>query len=190
MLNRLIAIFAIILAVIGYAVYQKNTLEDQLVPSSKSAEAVLTRLPEGAFETLDGKAYPTEAAWPAKLVIVHYWGTWCGPCEAELPELLGLIKRFEGNAEVKFLLVAVNDEVRKVEKHIKALPISKDSRITWLLDNNGVHREAFGTTRVPETFVFASDKMTLRKYVGPQEWNKSMFFQQFDEFLQISSSKL
>jgi cytochrome c biogenesis protein CcmG, thiol:disulfide interchange protein DsbE len=116
-------------------------------------------------------------------------GTWCAPCEAELPDLLALIKRYEDRPGVKFLLVATNDEVFKVQKHLKTLAIPKSS-IYWLIDNKNVHRDQYGTTRVPETFVFSSDKTTLRKYVGPQEWNKTMFFQSFDEFLQISDRKL
>jgi thiol-disulfide isomerase/thioredoxin len=122
--------------------------------------------------------------------MVHYWGTWCAPCEAELPDLLTLIKRFEGQPNVKFLLIAANDEAVKIQKYLKTLSIPAKASIYWLLDNNNVHREAYGTTRVPETYVFSSDKTTLRKFIGPQEWNKPMFFQTFDELLQISTRKL
>ncbi len=189
MLNRIIVILAIIAAAISYSVYQKQSLQSQL---STKPEAILAKLPKGVFETLDGKPFDPHSLFaekPVGLLMVHYWGTWCAPCEAELPELLTFIKRFEKRPDVKFLLVATNDEVVKVKKHLKTLPIPKSS-IYWLLDNKNVHRDSYGTTRVPETFVFSSDKTTLRKYVGPQEWNKTMFFQTFDEFLQISDHKL
>jgi thiol-disulfide isomerase/thioredoxin len=122
--------------------------------------------------------------------MVHFWGTWCAPCEAELPELLRLINRFERQPNVKFLLVATNDEVVAIKKHLKTLKLPEMGSVHWLIDNKNVHRDAFGTTRVPETYVFSSDKTTLRKFVGPQEWNKTMFFQTFDELLQISTKKL
>jgi len=189
MLNRIIVILLIIAATIGYSVYQKQSLQTQLVAVS---EAVLAKLPQGMFETLDGKPFDVHQIYGSELVellVVHYWGTWCGPCEAELPELLTFIKRFEGRPGVKFLLVAVNDEKMKIEKHLKTLVIPNAS-ITWLIDNRNIHRDTYGTTRVPETYVFSSDKTTLRKYVGPQEWNKTMFFQSFDEFIQISAHKL
>jgi hypothetical protein len=86
-------------------------------------------------------------------------------------------------------LVAVNDEKVKIEKHLKTLVVPKAS-VTWVMDNRNTHRDIYGTTRVPETYVFSSDKRTLKKYTGPQEWNKPMFFQTFDEFLQISTRKL
>ena len=188
MLNRIIAILLVIAAAVGYSVYQKKSLEGQLV---QSEGMILTRLPQSTFETLDGQPFEVDKMFDERvsLLVVHYWGTWCGPCEAELPDLLSFIKRFEGQPEVKFLLVAVNDDKVKVQKHLKTLGIPKSS-ITWVLDNKNVHRDIFGTTRVPETYVFSSDKTTLKKYVGPQEWNKTMFFQTFDEFLQISTRKL
>jgi cytochrome c biogenesis protein CcmG/thiol:disulfide interchange protein DsbE len=189
---RILAIIFIIAAAVGYSLHSKNALQSQLV-SDMQAEAVLSKLPPSVFSTLEGKPFDVYAFYAqerVELLMLHYWGTWCGPCEAELPELLSLIKRFEGQPNVKFLLVAVNDEVLKVQKHLKTLGIPAKASIHWLIDNNNIHREAYGTTRVPETFVFSSDKTTLRKFVGPQEWNKTMFFQTFDELLQISTHKL
>ena len=189
MLNRILIIFVIIAATIGYAVYQKKSLETQLVTRP---DAILAKLPQGVFQTLEGEPFNVHEFYEkerVELLVVHYWGTWCAPCEAELPDLLSFIKRFEGRPGVKFLLVAVNDEAVKVKKHLKTLGIPKSS-IHWLLDNANIHRDVYGSTRVPETFVFSSDKTTLRKYMGPQEWNKTMFFQTFDEFLQISTRKL
>lgn len=192
MFIRSVIILSIMALTAVYAFYQKKSLSDQLLPSTQS-ESVLRKLPETSFETLVGKPFVLDDLYKdgsLKLLVVHYWGTWCAPCEAELPELLSFIKRFSDKPGVRFLLVAVNDEVIKIQKHLKTVGIPKDAPITWLLDNKNVHRDIFGTTRVPETYVFSSDKMTLRKYVGPQEWNKTMFFQTFDEFLQISATKL
>lgn len=192
MIYRILAIIIIIAATVGYAIYSKKSLEGQIVSENQS-EAVLAKLPSAEFTTLEGKPFKVDELFTNErvdLLIVHYWGTWCAPCEAELPELLTFIKRFEAQPNVKFLLVATNDESIKVQKHLKTLAIPSKASLYWLLDNKNVHRELFGTSRVPETYVFSSDKTTLRKFVGPQEWNKTMFFQTFDEFLQISTRKL
>jgi cytochrome c biogenesis protein CcmG/thiol:disulfide interchange protein DsbE len=188
---RLLVIILIIAATIGYSVYQKSSLNSHLV-SEKDTSAVLARLPEAKFTTLEGEPFIVNdlfATGPVSLLMVHFWGTWCAPCEAELPDLLKLIKRYEGLPNVKFLLVAANDEAIKVKKHLKTLSIPNAS-VFWLIDNQNVHRDSFGTTRVPETFVFSSDKTTLRKYTGPQEWSNSMFLQMFSELLQVSTQKL
>ena len=188
MFIRIAAILSVITITVVYTFWSKKSLESQIVSSSKST-SVLAKLPAASFETLEGKPFDLHDQ-QFDLLVVHYWATWCAPCEAELPELLKFIDTFKGKPGVKFLLVAVNDDLIKVKKHLKAQPIPKDAPITWLMDNENVHKDMFGTIRVPETFVFSSDKTTLRKYVGPQEWNKPMFFQTFDEFLQISTRKL
>lgn len=188
MFLRIAAILSVIAITVVYTFWSKKSLESQLVPASKS-QAVLARLPSVSFETLDGKPFPLDEL-TYDLLVVHYWGTWCAPCEAELPDLLKFIDTFKAKPGVKFLLVAVNDDVIKIQKHLKAQPIPKDAPITWLIDNRNVYRDNFGTIRVPETYVFSSDKTTLKKYIGPQEWNKPMFFQTFDEYLQISTRKL
>lgn len=189
MLNRLIIIALVILVTLTYSLYKKKNLETQLSDGMGEA-AILSKLPDAVFKTLDGEEVKLQELYrkqDVSLLVVHFWGTWCAPCEAELPELLSFIKRFEGRTSVKFLLVAVSDDVNKVRKHIKTLPTTNAA---WLLDNADAYRGLFGTTRVPETFVFSSDMATLRKFVGPQEWNKELFFQTFDEFLQISTRKL
>jgi cytochrome c biogenesis protein CcmG, thiol:disulfide interchange protein DsbE len=192
MIYRIIFIIAIISGTIGYSAYLKNSLKSQLV-SENVGEAVLNKLPMSEFTTLDNLPFNVDELYKNErvdLLMLHYWGTWCGPCEAELPDLLELIKRFEGQPNVKFLLVAANDEAIKVKKYLKTLTIPENASIYWLLDNKQVHREVYGTTRVPETYVFSSDKTTLRKFIGPQEWNKPLFFQTFYELVQISTRKL
>lgn len=191
MINRIVIILLIIAATVGYGVYQKKTLDGHLSGSAKQ-ESVLAKLPNADFHTLEGEKFSLGDVFKDEsksLLVVHFWGTWCAPCEAELPDLISFMKRFEDRPEVKFLLVAVSDELAKVQKHIKTVVLPK-ADIIWLMDNNNVHREIFGTTRVPETFVFGKDGSTLKKYLGPQEWNKSLFFRSFDEFIEISNSKL
>jgi len=190
MIYRILSVVALIGITLFYSLHKKDSLQSQLSPDDK-VESVLKKLPQAIFEGLDGQPFDLGSLYAnerPRLVIVHFWGTWCAPCEAELPELMNFMRRFEGRQDVKFILVAVNDDLVKVKKHISAIGIPKAS-ITWVLDNKSIHRDIYGTTRVPETYVFSSDKQTLRKYLGPQEWNKTSFFEAFDEFIQISSSK-
>lgn len=192
MIYRILTIIAIILATVGYTIYQNKSLESNLV-SDQKVDSVLGKMPASTFETLDGQAFSLEEFYKREkpaLTMVHFWGTWCAPCEAELPELMTLMKRFEGTPQVHFLLVAANDESIKIKKFLKDRGIDTKGSIQWLLDNKNVYRDQFGTTRVPETFVFSSDMTTLRKFIGPQNWTKPQYFQTFDELLQISTRKL
>lgn len=191
MFYRILIIVLLVVLTVVYSIYHKNSLESQLAVNNDTA-SVLKQLPEAQLSNLEQGPFDLHGFYKeneVELLVVHFWGTWCAPCEAELPDLLTFMKRFEDRQGVKFLLVAVNDDLNKVRKHVKNLALPKAS-IHWLLDNDNIHRDRFGTTRVPETYVFSSDKTMLRKYLGPQEWNKTLFFRAFDEFLQISAQKL
>lgn len=192
MIYRIIVILALVGLTVFYTLYESNSLESKLA-GNEAETPILKVLPVTSFTTLQNehvdltKFYQDEKV---ELLFVHFWGTWCGPCEAELPELLHFIKNFQNRPGIKFLLVAVNDEAKLVEKKMRALPVPQMSNLYWMLDNSNSHRDSFGTTRVPETFVFSSDKTTLRKFLGPQDWNKPLFLQILDELHQSSIHRL
>lgn len=41
-----------------------------------------------------------------KLVVLHFWGTWCPPCQREFPEFAKLAAEFQGNDEVAIVSVS------------------------------------------------------------------------------------
>ncbi|MEZ6081205.1 MAG: TlpA disulfide reductase family protein [Pirellulaceae bacterium] len=41
-----------------------------------------------------------------KLTVIHFWGTWCPPCQAEFPEFAKLAAKFSGNPEVAIVSVS------------------------------------------------------------------------------------
>ena len=51
--------------------------------------------------------------WENKLLIINFWATWCGPCKEEIPILVKLQKKFEGDG-VQILGIAVDSRVNVV----------------------------------------------------------------------------
>lgn len=41
-----------------------------------------------------------------KVVLINFWGTWCGPCMIEFPHLVKLQQRFSDNPDFRFLPVS------------------------------------------------------------------------------------
>ena len=51
----------------------------------------------------------------------HFWATWCGPCEKELPEFKNIIKSFNGRATGN--LVAIKDDPQKLKNCSRGLTL-------------------------------------------------------------------
>jgi thiol-disulfide isomerase/thioredoxin len=105
-------------------------------------------------------------------VFVHFWATWCVPCEAEFPELVNFSLKKQNDL---FVFVAVSDEILKVRKFLDRFPAIKNNpRFILLIDNDGVYYNNFGTAKVPETYVFNNDTELsgVTKLVGPQQWDE------------------
>jgi thiol-disulfide isomerase/thioredoxin len=103
-------------------------------------------------------------------IVIHFWATWCGPCEVEFPELIELTHQLQSYKGVKFLLVAINDDLVKVKKFLKKFDVSNENIILLLDEKNEYQR--LGTYKLPETFVFNSDSKIIKKFSGQQPWTQ------------------
>ncbi len=185
--KRILFIFIVIVLTVTYSIYQKNTLLNSLHDSS--SEFLLTKLPDVNFQDLSSNKYDVKSKLndETKIVFIHFWGTWCAPCEAELPDLILFAQKYKKFEGVKFLFVAVNDDPVKVRKHIQKF---KDNNLIWLIDNDNVYKTSFGSVRVPESYIFGKDYQFLKKFIGPQDWDRDHYSQLFQEFLEFNTNKL
>lgn len=45
-----------------------------------------------------------------KVVLLHFWGSWCPPCQRELPELLKLQQALRKSSDIKMVLLQVRED--------------------------------------------------------------------------------
>jgi thiol-disulfide isomerase/thioredoxin len=188
-----ISILCLIIGVtLVFSLYERNQVRS-LVERAESGP-ILKRLP--AFETvkLFTKDVPeaftdlTLKKWNSKLVFVHFWGTWCAPCEAELPPLIKLAASFS-KEDMLFLFVAVNDEEAKIDKFMKRFGTLPEN-VLLLMENSGKMMIDFGTTKVPETYLFNRSGKHLTKFVGPQDWDASSYRERLHFYLSSDRGEL
>ena len=59
-----------------------------------------------------------------KLLLVNLWATWCGPCVAELPELVTMNRMYRGR-NFQFITISLDD----LSKHEDALKVLKENHV-------------------------------------------------------------
>lgn len=166
-----------------YSVVERRKIEALQVSANAP---ILKEIPSfTALDVYSGEEINKENVFDSSRrgLFVHFWGTWCAPCEAELPEFIEFAEKFEGLG-VGFVLLAVNDERDKVERflaqRIKHLP----ENVIVAIDAEGASLPLFGTIKVPETYLFHSgDGRTLTKFIGPQDWTLRGFVDRTNKLL-------
>lgn len=64
-------------------------------------------LDELHFEPLVGTTEPLELTdLSGKVVLINFWGTWCGPCRIEFPHLVEMNQRLKSESEFQFVSVS------------------------------------------------------------------------------------
>ena len=68
-------------------------------PASIELVADPTSLPALSMQTLDGRTITSEDL-RGKVTLVNFWATWCGPCRAEIPDLIKLQERYPDQLQI------------------------------------------------------------------------------------------
>lgn len=180
-----LAIIALIMAsTLAYSIIQKRKI-DKL--TSAENNIILKTLPDFNFPAVAGRegsialnktnVFGNEY----EAVLIHFWGTWCAPCEAELPEFLEFVSSFK-DQKVRAVLLAVQDDDKKINKFLKRFG-ELPSNVLVAHDQKGDSMLTFGTVKVPETYLFSKNGKNLNKYVGPQDWKHKSYKDRMNFYL-------
>jgi len=120
-----------------------------------------------AFEEKDLSGRPLSVAnFKGKIVLIDFWATWCGPCVAELPNVLAAYEKFHGKG---FEIIGIS-----LDKSRDALAgFIKEKNMPWAqyfdgLGWNNKLGEQCGIRSIPATFLLDGEgKIIARDLRGP-----------------------
>ncbi|MFT6068583.1 MAG: thiol-disulfide isomerase/thioredoxin [Bacteriovoracaceae bacterium] len=173
-IQKIFVIVAVLTATFLYSSYEKSKY-DQFV--NKAPSLILKEMPEFTAVDVDTDQPISRESFARanKAVMVHFWGTWCAPCEAELPSFMKFAKKMEDKNITVFIL-AVNDELKAVKKYLKRYSKDRPKNVLFGIDKEGVTLPLYGSVKVPETYLFSNKLRHLEKFVGPQDWEHRSYF--------------
>lgn len=133
-------------------------------PSSEAKKPLvaLRDAPPFELETLEGDSLEFDDLSDREVVLMNFWASWCGPCRAEVPDLIALHEAYRDEGFM-VLGVTVND-------------IPKDSR-AFVEEMGMTYPSVIGTPAMLEdyrlspwlpTTILVKDGEIVREWVGPR----------------------
>ncbi len=102
-----------------------------------------------------------------KYVLLNFWATWCPPCVQEMPSLSTVHDRFQRDGLV-VLGVSVDEEKEAYDRFLEIRPVS----FPTARDPERSVSTIYGTAKYPETYLIDPEGIVIRKYIGPEDWNR------------------
>lgn len=114
-----------------------------------------------------------ELTGSGKVIVLHFWATWCGPCRVEFPALLRAAKIME--KDVIFLTISGDDDDAPVRKYLAAAKdaagVKPDNMLYGFDPMKVIIGDLFQTTAFPETYIIDPQMNMRRKFKGGVDWS-------------------
>ena len=103
--------------------------------------------PAFAFQAVSEGAVPTTAT-PGKILVIDFFGTWCPPCIAELPEIALVRAGLQDRRDIEFVVVATNSGGDTPER-LRSFGRLRHITLPLAFDQGGKAHAAFGLSGFP-----------------------------------------
>lgn len=111
-------------------------------------------------ETVDGKPISfSDYVGKGKWILVDFWASWCGPCKAELPNILAVYDKYAGK-DFTVIGVPVWDVREDTDQAIKDLGIKYEQ---IFVGDDHTPTEVYGINGIPHIILFAPDGRVAKR---------------------------
>ncbi|SFA98007.1 MULTISPECIES: thiol-disulfide oxidoreductase ResA [unclassified Bacillus (in: firmicutes)] len=147
-------ILLILGAAVAYTLYANFTKDD-----SKRV-AVGEQAPDFIVTDLNGNKHRL-SEYKGQGVFLNFWGTFCKPCEKEMPYINNQYHQFKDQGVQVLALDVKESELvvsKFVERHQLDFPVA--------IDTDGQIQDAYGIDPIPATFLIDKEGKVVKYYTG------------------------
>jgi peroxiredoxin len=114
-----------------------------------------------------------------KILIVHFWATWCPPCVEEIPALSSFWEKYRGRDDIALYAISVDKDWKIVD----AFSAKNQHNLPLYLDPKGETAKRFGSEQYPETYIVNRNGRVLFRVQGAVNWDDPEVRQRIDQLL-------
>lgn len=173
----------VLYAVNDKVVFDGKTWASLWGPYQKRAEAARAHVGKERGDRFYNLAFRTAAGKPmsladlhGKVVLLHFWGSWCPPCRREMPELQQLHQALKGAPDIQMVLLQTREDFAAARQW------AQQQRLNLPLYDSGVRdmaadsltladgkaiRDRFVAVAFPTTYVLDRHGVVVFSHVGP-----------------------
>jgi len=116
--------------------------------------------PDFKLTAIDGKPVAISDA-KGKVILVNFWATWCGPCRAEIPDLVELQNKYKDRLQIFGLVVDDDDE-----DAIKSFAAEFGINYPVAIASEEIRSQYGGIAALPTSFVLDGEGRIVQKHEG------------------------
>ncbi len=149
--------------------------EDATIAEAKKGWLVQMETSEGKmfkdFEAeYEGKVTKlSDYVGKGKYVLVDFWASWCGPCKAEIPNLIKVYNQYKGD-KFEVLGVATWDKPEDTKRAIEQLNIPYPQ----IMNAQKAGSDAYGINGIPQIILFGPDGKILKRNLRGEAVEKAV----------------
>ncbi|OIO68645.1 MAG: hypothetical protein COW19_02615 [Zetaproteobacteria bacterium CG12_big_fil_rev_8_21_14_0_65_55_1124] len=102
-----------------------------------------------------------------RLVLLHFWATWCVPCRKEMP----LLHHLDRELSAKGLSIVCVNVDRGDEQKVHDFMQEVSPRFHTLLDPEGVVRNRYEVRALPTSYLIGGDGKIIGRFIGERGWD-------------------
>jgi peroxiredoxin len=150
---------------------KNKVIKTEKAKSPTNKESQKMKAPDFMLADLDGNVM-TYSAYEGQVVLLTFWGTWCGPCRQEIPDFIKLYDEFN-NEGLEIIGIAIQsggaESIKKFSDYYKInYPVLTD------IEGNESYKafsdfgtiSGVGTRAVPTTFLIDRQGYIVKTYRG------------------------